>query len=219
LEDDDFDVFSSRSQAEWLVKHYAAYLDLNQKEVLRRFGLQWKRYGGVRRVPKLSHFADAEPASRKPFWIRGKEIFSSAFAKINFRSSLAAVVLMAGLGLLAYLPGAKKDLLPPERLPPSAAADHKAVPPASVAVPPDTGARRSESPQKSVSPSENHPAYFVIDKKPLSQTKSVKVVGNSDSKRYHLPGMKYYDRVKAYHRVIFNSEKEAIKAGYHKARE
>ena len=29
LEDDDFDVFSDRSQAIWLVKHYASYLDLN----------------------------------------------------------------------------------------------------------------------------------------------------------------------------------------------
>jgi hypothetical protein len=46
---------------------------------------------------------------------------------------------------------------------------------------------------------------------------SVKVIGNRDSKRYHLPGMKYYDLVKTYHRVVFQSEKEAIQAGYHKA--
>ena len=47
--------------------------------------------------------------------------------------------------------------------------------------------------------------------------KPVKVVGNRDSKRYHLPGMKYYDKVNEYHRVIFDSEEEAIHAGYHKA--
>ena len=47
--------------------------------------------------------------------------------------------------------------------------------------------------------------------------KSVKVVGNRNSKRYHLPGMKFYDKVKEYHRVTFNSEEEAIEAGYHKA--
>jgi hypothetical protein len=46
-----------------------------------------------------------------------------------------------------------------------------------------------------------------------------KVIGNSDSKRYHLPGMKYYLKVKTYHQVIFNSEMEAKKAGYTKARE
>jgi tetratricopeptide (TPR) repeat protein len=44
----------------------------------------------------------------------------------------------------------------------------------------------------------------------------VKVIGNRNSKRYHLPGMKYYDKVIEYHRVIFDSEEEAIKAGYRK---
>jgi hypothetical protein len=47
---------------------------------------------------------------------------------------------------------------------------------------------------------------------------TVKVVGNRDSKRYHLLGMKYYYKVEAYHRVEFDSEEEAIRAGYHKAR-
>lgn len=44
-----------------------------------------------------------------------------------------------------------------------------------------------------------------------------KIIGNSDSKRYHLPGMKYYDQVEAYHRVEFSSEEEAISVGYRKA--
>ena len=44
-----------------------------------------------------------------------------------------------------------------------------------------------------------------------------KVIGNSDSKIYHLSGMKYYNAVKAYHRVEFDSETDAIKAGYSKA--
>lgn len=44
-----------------------------------------------------------------------------------------------------------------------------------------------------------------------------KVIGNRDSLRYHLPGMKYYHQVKAHHRVEFSSEDEALKAGYHKA--
>jgi hypothetical protein len=55
-------------------------------------------------------------------------------------------------------------------------------------------------------------------KVPRAQDKA-KVIGNSDSKRYHLPGMKYYHKIKAYHQVIFNSETEALKAGYTKARE
>ena len=48
-------------------------------------------------------------------------------------------------------------------------------------------------------------------------TQKTKVIGNSDSKRYHLPGMKYYNAVKANHRVEFDSEADAIKAGYNKA--
>jgi hypothetical protein len=48
-------------------------------------------------------------------------------------------------------------------------------------------------------------------------TQKIKVIGNSDSKKYHLPGMKYYNAVKDYHRVEFDSEADAIKAGYNKA--
>ena len=43
------------------------------------------------------------------------------------------------------------------------------------------------------------------------------VVGNKTSKRYHLPGMPFYDKVKKYHRVLFSSEQEAISKGYYKA--
>lgn len=50
-----------------------------------------------------------------------------------------------------------------------------------------------------------------------TSTEKVRVVGNRDSKLYHLPGMKYYYAVKAYHRVIFGSEADAIRAGYSKA--
>jgi hypothetical protein len=47
--------------------------------------------------------------------------------------------------------------------------------------------------------------------------KQGKVICNRDSKRYHLPGMKYYHLVETHRRVEFSSEDEAIKAGYHKA--
>jgi hypothetical protein len=52
---------------------------------------------------------------------------------------------------------------------------------------------------------------------PETTLAEIKVIGNRDSKRYHLPGMKYYDRIEAHHRVTFSSEDEAIRAGYHKA--
>ena len=48
-------------------------------------------------------------------------------------------------------------------------------------------------------------------------TQKTKVIGNSDTKIYHLPGMNYYNAVKAYHRVEFDSETDAIRAGYSKS--
>jgi hypothetical protein len=43
------------------------------------------------------------------------------------------------------------------------------------------------------------------------------VVANSDSKRYHLPGMKYYNEISSHHRVTFPTEEAARQAGYQKA--
>jgi hypothetical protein len=57
------------------------------------------------------------------------------------------------------------------------------------------------------------------ERKTVPPPEGGQVVGNRDTKRYHLPGMKYHERVKAYHRVVFQSEREAIRAGYVKARE
>ncbi|MFA5181389.1 MAG: helix-turn-helix domain-containing protein [Syntrophales bacterium] len=218
LENDDFDAFSNSSQAEWLVKHYAAYLDLNQKDVLRRFGLQWKLYGGVKRVPTLSHFADAEPSPKKSIRLKGKGIPSVVIPKISIRLPLVVMVIIVGFVLFVYLPDSKQDITPPEPLPP-AEAEHKTVPPERKALPPEPDVGRTDRAQKNAPAANSHPGHFVMERKLLSQAKNVKVVGNRDSKRYHLPGMKYYDQIKAYHRVVFRSEKEAIAAGYHKARE
>ena len=51
----------------------------------------------------------------------------------------------------------------------------------------------------------------------LPRKENPTVVGNSDSRRYHRPGMKYCDKIKAFHRVEFASEEAAIRAGYHRA--
>jgi cytoskeleton protein RodZ len=218
LEDDDFDAFSNRSQAVWLVKHYASYLDLNQKEVLQHFELQWKLYGGVKRFPKLSHFTDAEPSPKKPVWIKGKGIPSVGTPKKKIRLPFVVMVLIVGFVLFIYLPDSKQDITPPEPLPPSETG-HKTVPSQRNALPPETDAGRTDPSRKNAPAADSHPARSVIDKKTLSQPKSVKVIGNRDTKRYHLPGMKYYERIQAYHRIVFRSEKEAINAGYRKARE
>ncbi len=44
-----------------------------------------------------------------------------------------------------------------------------------------------------------------------------RVVGNRVKKIYYLPGMKDYEKVNPGHRVDFESEQEAIKAGYRRS--
>ncbi len=79
--------------------------------------------------------------------------------------------------------------------------------------------RKTAATKKFSAPEVSHPSTEVAEKKVPPHLKGSVVIGNRDSKRYHLPGMRYYNQVKAYHRVVFQSEREAIRAGYHKARE
>lgn len=98
--------------------------------------------------------------------------------------------------------------------PPMAAPAPKVTPaPASEATSPEAGEVTSApAPEVTLAPSPE------AAKAPAPEAaQKIKVIGNSDSKRYHLPGMKYYNAVKAYHRIEFDSEADAIKAGYQKA--
>jgi len=45
-----------------------------------------------------------------------------------------------------------------------------------------------------------------------------KIIGNKQSKIYHLPGQASYHRIEEENRVYFNSEEEAIRTGYRKAK-
>jgi len=47
---------------------------------------------------------------------------------------------------------------------------------------------------------------------------SEKIIGNKGSKIYHLPGQASYHRIEEKNRIYFNSEEEAVKAGYRKAK-
>jgi len=75
-----------------------------------------------------------------------------------------------------------------------------------------------ESGVTTVSSTINSSADAVVTIQPSSASiQKVMVIANRDSKRFHLPGMRYYHRVEAHHRIEFSSEDEAMKAGYHKA--
>ena len=66
-----------------------------------------------------------------------------------------------------------------------------------------------------VAEADETPSTVVALEKAVSSEKVV--VGNKDSKRYHLFGMPFYNKVRKDHRVYFDSEQQAIDNGYYKA--
>jgi len=80
-----------------------------------------------------------------------------------------------------------------------------------------TTTKPSTLPEQPISVPEPKEASNPLPAPAPQATQITKVIGNSDSKMYHVPGMKYYSAVKAYHRVEFDSETDAIQAGYTKA--
>jgi len=53
---------------------------------------------------------------------------------------------------------------------------------------------------------------------PVSNISQGKIIGNKNSLIYHLPGSASYNTIGATNRVYFNSEADAQKAGYRKAK-
>ena len=51
----------------------------------------------------------------------------------------------------------------------------------------------------------------------IDTKRNMAVIGNKDTKGYHVFGMPSYTRVKKNHRIYFKSEKQAIANGYYKA--
>ena len=88
-----------------------------------------------------------------------------------------------------------------------------------ISPPPAAPEQRSSPPSRVAQRDARGPRPGAVEANGPPPPKVVGVIGNRDTKRYHLPGMKYYDLVKAYHRVVFQSEREAIRAGYRRARE
>lgn len=215
LEGDDFDVFPGRGECVRLVKQITAYLKLNQTEVLRLFDEQWKLTGGAKRYPKLTQFADgnASPAKSALFKIQ-RRVRRLPARRVWL--TVAIGMLIAASLLLREFPDAKREPTPPDQRPPSGAAAEVLPVTERVAAPVE---ERTASPGRASRPQSPQPGPAVAERKIPPQPKGARVIGNRDSKRYHLPGMKYYDLVKEYHRIVFQSERDAIRAGYRKARE
>jgi hypothetical protein len=173
----------------------------------------------VKRYPKLTQFADGDSSPVKTAVFKGKRLLIGHLPARRVWLSVVVGALIVISVLFIDFPDTKREITPSDHWPPSETAIE--VLPAKDRVPPPAAdaEERSLSP-KQVSRSEApHPGPGVAEGKIPPHPKGIGVIGNRDSKRYHLPGMKYYDLVKAYHRVVFQSEKEAIRAGYRRARE
>jgi cytoskeleton protein RodZ len=224
LEEDNLDFFSQHEFIPGFLKLYARHLGLDAGEVLLRYEFQSELHRQKKTFQQLPLFLDYNsPVKRAP----GRNRDSGK----KFRQKILLVsTLVIALGLFLYihlLPERKRDPAPPgPTLSANTGQDHpggeraalfSAGPPAKENLP-GSGPDRAESnvpakdgddPPKGEPPEKSQPA----------EEQKGKVIGNRDSKRYHLPGMKYYDKVLAYHRVEFGSEEEALRAGYHKARQ
>ena len=238
LEEDNFHVIPRSEMSMKYLKKYAAHLRLNKRDVLHRYEMQYDPTNQTKRLPQLSLFSTGNASYKQA------KAEKSLFRKPSFQVVLWSSIILWSLvffSLYVHIMTPKKDARESGETPqskvvrkemsrertaptPSAAskksrpspdqaggilADSHALPPSAVPVPLKHEVKHEGSAKEFAAPAPNVPP---------SQGKA-KVIGNSDSKRYHLPGMKYYHKVKTYHQVIFNSEIEAKKAGYTKARE
>lgn len=64
-------------------------------------------------------------------------------------------------------------------------------------------------------PQQNQEAKIIINQTLNGETR---VKGNKNSKVYHMPGMADYNKIKESNIIYFNTEQEAIDAGYKKAK-
>ena len=224
LEEDNLDFFSQHEFIPGFLKLYARHLGLDAQEVLLRYEFQSEVHRQKKTFQQMPLFLDYNsPIKRAPGrnWDPGKK----------FRQKILLVSgLGIALGLFLYihlLPGRDRDPAPhgpslstnigQEHPSEKKAALFPAGPPAKESLP-SSAPDRAESnvPAKD---GKDLPKGEPLEKTQPAEEQKGKVIGNRDSKRYHLPGMKYYDKVLAYHRVEFNSEEEALRAGYHKARQ
>jgi cytoskeletal protein RodZ len=238
LEEDNFHVIPRSEMSMRYLRKYAAHLKLNKKDVLHRYEMQYDPTNQTKDLPQLSLFFSGNASYKQ---IRAeKSLFRKPSFQVVFWSSIILWALVF-FSLYVHITTTKNDAresgeapaskdvrkeIPRERTVPmpsvasrktghspdhaaGSLAEHHAQKPSAPPLPLKPEVKRRDSAKEFAA---------LAPKIPPAQGKA-KVIGNSDSKRYHLPGMKYYHKVKAYHQVIFNSETEAIKAGYTKARE
>jgi cytoskeletal protein RodZ len=234
LEENDFHLIPKPEMITKYLKKYAAYLKLNKQDVLKRYQTQRELTHQKKLLfPRISRYSEGNTSFKQ--LNREKRLFKKRFTEGIFWSG---IILWALAIFFLYIHVLSPKTETPDTQEKFASKDvrkeasheRNALIPSVASEkperPPVRAASRSEdrsalTPSRNVIPLERDSgakeAGTQAQKIPLPG--KAKVIGNRDSKRYHLPGMEYYNKVKLYHRVIFNSETEAIKAGYSKARD
>jgi cytoskeletal protein RodZ len=225
LEQDNLGFFSQPEKIPGYLQRYAWSAGLDFEEILNRYKMQARQQDQANpsRPPLLISYMNTPiqrpPGRETPFRKspdkRVRKVVFLTLISFLFTVLLATGMdgMIPGLSLIssfwqknmaqktdAIVQAGSQELLIPSAIPVNS---QKAPSP-----PIQTAASAIIQPQ-----SENLPPPRVNS----AQPEKGMVMGNRDSRRYHLPGMKYYDKVASYHRVEFVSEEQAIKAGYHKA--
>ncbi|MCX5830181.1 MAG: helix-turn-helix domain-containing protein [Deltaproteobacteria bacterium] len=190
LEADDQDAFPDKKAVPDYLKRYCRYLLMDEQDALKRFELQPVRHCLPEAIETClpEVIDDLMPLPVvAPSYVLPQTIISSAKEPSIFRKYRLVFISVGTLVLMFVIFSGLLFYFHPLR-------DRAAK----------TDAIKVEVPRAAV-------------KSPAPAVRKEKVIGNRDSKRYHLPGMKYYHHIEAHHRVYFDSEAAAIRAGYHKA--
>lgn len=207
LEDNRFDTFSQPEFILGYLKLYSNHLGLDQDEVLKRANRAYNQYHLKHNHHALKPFL----SYNSPLSQTGKTNPIDTLRRSDriMKKVTLGIFMVLLISLFFFIPSEYKgpEAIRSDDLNKTSVAGIGATPKA--LVPAMSGANDSVP---SVAPTTTAETSA-----PSVGEAPVKVIGNQDSKRYHLPGMKYYDQVQAYHRVIFDSEEAAIRAGYTKA--
>jgi cytoskeletal protein RodZ len=224
LEENDFDFFSQDDFIPGFLKLYARHVGLECQEVLQRYEFQSEMHRQKKAFQQLPLFLDFNPTLKK---VTERRPLVGTRLK---RRIIPVAILFIALGIFIYAHRLPEKTRDPGTSGPAFSQNigQKDEAQETTALQPTRPAEKENLPRNT----QDRPEFVdsatgnkdKIVREPEEQPippmrAKVKVIGNRDSKSYHLPGMKYYHKVLVYHRVEFDSERQAIRAGYHKARE
>jgi cytoskeletal protein RodZ len=246
LEKDNFHFISRREYILGFLKAYARHLGLDAEEVLKRYHIQSELTTRRETFEQLPLFPISEAGGqeiREPEKIPNRLPPSQDRKRSQRRILIQVAILLAAVVLTLHFRDLLKQSEEKEKLRRvehnlSREASPKASPERGVGLhsqsperlggyPLGSEGRAEENPRETTSerraPAKNENSKRQVEREPPSPTTSAKihrkVIGNRARKSYYLPGMKDHDRVGSAYRIEFDTEEEAIQAGFHKARQ